>query len=104
MLLMAMAVGKAPDHYRDDPKIAANLAALTSYLQSHYAAQPLLNQIVALWASESIPAVVGTAERAKLVETLNGLQHADGGWSATRTCWRRACPGSSSQETCAASR
>jgi squalene-hopene/tetraprenyl-beta-curcumene cyclase len=81
--LMAMAVGKAPDHYRDDPKIAGNLAALTSYLQSHYAAQPLLNQIVALWASESFPAVVGTAERAKLVDTLTRLQHADGGWSTT---------------------
>jgi hypothetical protein len=80
---MAMAVGKAPDHYRDDPKIAANLAPLTSYLQSHYAAQPLLNKIVALWASESFLAVVGTAERAKLVEALTSLQHADGGWSTT---------------------
>ena len=81
--LMAMAVGKAPDHYRDDPKIAANLAALTSYLQSHYAAQPLLNQIVALWAAESFPSVVGAAERAKLVDALTRLQHADGGWSTT---------------------
>ena len=34
--LMAVAVGKAPDHYRDDPKIAANIAALRGYLQSHY--------------------------------------------------------------------
>jgi squalene-hopene/tetraprenyl-beta-curcumene cyclase len=30
--LMAVAVGKAPDDYRDDAKIAANLAALTGYL------------------------------------------------------------------------
>ncbi len=43
---MALAVGGAPDNYRNDPKIAANLAALRGYLQSHYEAQPLVNKIV----------------------------------------------------------
>jgi hypothetical protein len=81
--LMAVAVGKAPDRYRDDPKIAANLAALTGYLRGHYEGQPLLNQLAALWASAAFPAVVESAERAKLVAQLNRLQHPDGGWSLT---------------------
>ena len=81
--LMAMATGKAPDNYRSDPKIAANLTALQSYLREHYDAQPLLNKVVALWASGSFPAVLDAGQRAALVTRLNGLQHADGGWSLT---------------------
>jgi squalene-hopene/tetraprenyl-beta-curcumene cyclase len=81
--LMAMTVAKAPDHYRDDPKIAANLAALTGYLRSHYEAQPLLNKIVALWASASYPGLLDPAQHAKMIETLGRLQHPDGGWSLT---------------------
>jgi hypothetical protein len=81
--LMAVAAGRAPDHYRDDPKIAANLAALTGYLRSHYEAQPLINKIAALWASSAFPEVVPSAERAKLIDELNRVQHSDGGWSLT---------------------
>ena len=81
--LMAMATGKAPDNYRSDPKIADNLATLQSYLRGHYDAQPLLNKIVALWASGSFPALLTAGERAQLVAQLNRLQHADGGWSVS---------------------
>lgn len=81
--LMAMAAGTAPDNYRADAKIAGNLASLTAYLKANYAAQPLLNKIVALWASESFPAVLDASGRAALVAQLDRLQHADGGWSLT---------------------
>ncbi|HTX50749.1 MAG TPA: hypothetical protein VME40_15315 [Caulobacteraceae bacterium] len=81
--LMAVTVAKAPDHYRDDPKIATNLAALTGYLRSHYENQPLLNKVVALWASASFPDVMNAAERARLIDELGRLQHADGGWCLT---------------------
>ena len=81
--LMAMATGKAPDNYRADPKIAANLTALQSYLRSHYEAQPLLNKVVALWASGSFPALLNKDQRAQLVDQVNHLQHPDGGWSLT---------------------
>ncbi len=88
--LMAVAVGKAPDHYRDDPKIAANLSALTAYLSSHYDAQPLLNKVVALWASNSFPAVLTPAQRARLPEDLFKRQRAEGGWSLTDLgTWKR---------------
>jgi len=81
--LMAVTVAKAPDHYRDDPKIAANLAALTGYLHGHYETQPVLNKVVALWASASYPEVLSVAQRGALIADLGRLQHPDGGWSLT---------------------
>lgn len=81
--LMAVAAAKAPDAYRSDPKIAAHLSALTAYLRDHYAGQPRLNRLVALWASAGFPEVLGAPERAALVGELAGLQHPDGGWSLT---------------------
>ena len=78
--LIAMAIGKAPDNYRADPNIAANLDLLNSYLRSHYEGQPLLNQIVALWAAELFPAILDSNQRSQLVQKLDQLQHADGGW------------------------
>jgi hypothetical protein len=88
--LMAIAVARAPDHYRNDPKIAANLAALTGYLSSHYEAQPLLNKIVALWASHDFPAVITPAQQRALLAELNRLQRVDGGWSLSDLgTWKR---------------
>ncbi|MDR3773855.1 MAG: hypothetical protein P4L26_10935 [Terracidiphilus sp.] len=88
--LMAVAVGKAPDHYRDDTKIAANLAALNGYLSSHYEAQPLLNKVVALWASHRFPGVLTNDQKWALIAELNRLQRADGGWSLTDLgTWKR---------------
>ncbi len=81
--LMAVAVGKAPDDYRHDAKIAANLAALEGYLSSHYEAQPLLNKVVALWASNWFPGVMTAAQRTKLLDDLYARQRAEGGWSLT---------------------
>jgi hypothetical protein len=81
--LMAVAVGKAPDHYRNDPKIAANLAALSGYLSSHYEEQPLLNKVVALWASNWFPQIVTAGQRATLLEYIYMRQRADGGWCLT---------------------
>ena len=81
--LMAVTVAGAPDHYRDDPKIAASLAALTGYLGGHYEAQPLINQVAALWATAAYPSLLTDAQRARLIDTLGRLQHPDGGWSLT---------------------
>jgi squalene-hopene/tetraprenyl-beta-curcumene cyclase len=81
--LMAMAVGKAPGHYRDDRKIAANVALLRTFLLSHYDAQPVLNKVAALWASASMPGLLSKAQEAELAGELKKLQHDDGGWSLT---------------------
>lgn len=79
--LMAVAVGKTPRGYRDDARIAANLAALRGYLQRHYDAQPLVNKVVALWAEKYFPGVIRKEQVSSLVADLNRLQHDDGGWS-----------------------
>jgi hypothetical protein len=88
--LMAVAVGQAADGYKNDPKIAGNLEALTGYLSSHYEAQPLLNKVVALWASRYFAGVLTADQKQALVEKLVGLQRADGGWSTTDLgTWKR---------------
>ncbi len=78
--LIAMAIAKAPGNYRSDPAIAGNLDLLNSYLRSHYEAQPLLNKIVAYWAAEAFPAILDSDQRSQLVQRIDQLQHADGGW------------------------
>jgi squalene-hopene/tetraprenyl-beta-curcumene cyclase len=88
--LMAMAVGEAPDHYRDDAKIAAHVDALRHYLESHYDAQPLLNKVIDLWASARLPGLMTSDERGKLIADLKSRQRDDGGWSLTDLgTWKR---------------
>ncbi len=88
--LMAIAVGGAPDNYRNNQKIAANLAALRGYLQSHYEAQPLVNKLVAMWAAKYFPGVMTYGQMTTLVDEVNRLQHEDGGWSlAELGTWKR---------------
>jgi hypothetical protein len=81
--LMAMAVGRAPREYRSDAKISTNLSLLRGYLRSHYDAQPMVNKIVTLWASASMPDLLTKAQEMALVAEIEKLQHADGGWSLT---------------------
>jgi hypothetical protein len=81
--LMAMAVGRAPGNYRNDAKIAKNLRLLRGYLRGHYAAQPIVNKIVTLWASTSMPDLLTRAQETALAAEINKLQRADGGWSLT---------------------
>ena len=88
--MIAVAVGRAPGSYRDDPKIAENLRLLMGFLRSHYEEQPLVNKIVAMWAGNYFPGVLTIEEKRILVERVNGLQHADGGWSLTDLgTWKR---------------
>lgn len=88
--LMAVAVGQAPDRYKDDPGIQAHLDGLIGYLGTHYEAQPLLNKVVALWASREFPQVMTPAQKKKLVQALQALQRPDGGWSLSDLgTWKR---------------
>jgi hypothetical protein len=88
--LMAVAVGKAPERYRFEESSADHLKALRGYLRSHYDKQPLLNKIVALWASAWFPDVLPAADREKLAASLYALQRPDGGWSLNDLgAWQR---------------
>ncbi|HUB29684.1 MAG TPA: hypothetical protein VL967_08295 [Terracidiphilus sp.] len=81
--MLAEVVANAPDNYRADPSVIGNLAALRIYLVSHYDAQPLLNKIVALWASARFPNLLTPAQRNALLSEINARQRDDGGWSLT---------------------
>ena len=88
--LMAEAVGSAPGGYNRDLEIAPNLAALRTYLRGHYDSQPLLNKIVALWASARLPDLLTREQREKLIGEIERLQREDGGWSpADLGTWKR---------------
>ena len=87
---MALTVATAPGNYRSDPAIAANLAALKSYLRSHYESQPLLNKIVALRAAAQFHDLLTDQQRNALLGLLYTLQRPDGGWSLTDFgAWQR---------------
>ncbi|WP_263356319.1 hypothetical protein [Acidicapsa ligni] len=90
--MAALAVGMAPDNYRNDPKIQRNLTLLRGYLHREAAAQPLINRITLLWASSKLPGLMTDPERAALAKELYTKQHEDGGWSLTdlgQGTWKR---------------
>jgi hypothetical protein len=88
--LAAIAVGKAPDNYRNDPKIQENLRLLRGYLRREYANQPLINKVYLLWASARLPGLLNSSERSALLATISSKQQADGGWSLTDLgTWQR---------------
>jgi squalene-hopene/tetraprenyl-beta-curcumene cyclase len=88
--LAAVAVGRAPDNYREDPKIQGNLRLLRGYLRREYAAQPLINKVYLLWASANMPGLLTSSERSELLKAILAKQQADGGWSLTDLgTWKR---------------
>ena len=87
---MALAVAWAPDHYRRDPAIQGNLQALRSYLQREYDAQPLLNKMVLLWASDKFPGLLSRSQKKELVAAVLEQERPDGGWNlASLGKWER---------------
>jgi hypothetical protein len=88
--LAAVAVGRAQDNYRNDPRIQGNLQLLRGYLRREYATQPLINKIYLLWASANLPGLLTSSERSELLKAILSKQQADGGWSLTDLgAWKR---------------
>ncbi len=88
---MALALGWAPDSYRRDPAIRQNLKLLRSYLKREYAAQPMLNQVVLLWASNKLPGLLSKSQQRQLAEAIAQKQQPDGGWNlASLGGWSRS--------------
>jgi hypothetical protein len=79
--LAAVAIGNAPAELRDAPKVQDNINLLKAYLQRGFAAQPLVNRVVVLWASAKLPGLLTTEQRGSLVDTVFTKQRPDGGWS-----------------------
>jgi hypothetical protein len=89
-VLSAIAMGIAPESYAASPAIQQNVAALQEYLNKHYAAQPLFNRVLVLWASARFPGVLQPEQRQALLSDIFKAQHEDGGWSLSSFAdWKR---------------
>jgi squalene-hopene/tetraprenyl-beta-curcumene cyclase len=89
--LAAIAVGTAPDHYRDTPAIQDRLARLKVYLVRERASQKLVDRVMLLWASAKLPNLLTPAEQRAIADEATSKQRADGGFSLTNFIgeWRR---------------
>jgi squalene-hopene/tetraprenyl-beta-curcumene cyclase len=79
--LAALAVGSAPPEYRARPQVAKHVSALTAYLNSEQAAQPLHNRLMLLWASAKLPEALPAAATKAIAHEAWRKQSEDGGWT-----------------------
>jgi squalene-hopene/tetraprenyl-beta-curcumene cyclase len=79
--MLMMAIENEPDGYAEDQQAQPHLEQLRQYLRSHYAAQPLLNQLYILWLSSKESSLMTTSERETLLSAVKSRQRSDGGWS-----------------------
>lgn len=88
--LAAIAVGETPASYQESPAIQEHLSDLRRYLTSNYQAQPLVNEVVVLWASSKLPGLITPEQRETLLTEIQAHQQPDGGWSLARLGeWKR---------------
>lgn len=89
--LAALAIGRAPEGYSQEPAVQASLARLSDYLQREFATQPLLNRIDLLWAAGELPNLIDAPIRASILSEIFARQHSDGGWSTVTLMpnWKR---------------
>jgi hypothetical protein len=88
--LAALAVGTAPDGYRNSALISRQLEDMRVYLRRDYARQPLVNRIFVLWASAKLAGLLTADERKTLVAEIAAAQQKDGGWTlSTLGNWKR---------------
>jgi hypothetical protein len=82
--LAAVAVGMAGHDYADQADVRPKVAALTGFLRTNYADQPLHHRVAALWAASRIPGVLTETDTAALIDELFATQEPDGGWALAK--------------------
>jgi squalene-hopene/tetraprenyl-beta-curcumene cyclase len=85
--LAAVAVGMALDTYRTTPEIQNNIKLLGDYLRRECARQPLIHQMVSLWASTKWPGLLAPAQQKSIIDNVLGKQQSDGGWGLSSIGW-----------------
>jgi hypothetical protein len=79
--MIAVALGLAPVQYNSEPDVQIHIQHLREYLVRQYAAQPVMNQLYAMWASAHFPGLLTDTQRTDLIHKVSSLQNPDGGWS-----------------------
>ncbi len=88
--LAAIAVGVAPDEYRNEKAARKGLQGIQKYLKEN-PAPTIHHEAMILWASTYIDNLMTPQERKTTVSKLWKLQKADGGWNlASLGNWKRA--------------
>ena len=81
--LAALAVGSAPDGYAASSDIQDRVKALRGYFERNHSTVSLHNQLMGVWASGRLPALLTPAQRQSTIDAVFARQQADGGWSTT---------------------
>jgi len=88
--LAAVAIGSAPDGYAADPQLKDRIQPLRDYLKRGVGSEPLLNRLMALWASAKLPGILSDDERRTIIAAACEKQQADGGWATPDLgAWKR---------------
>lgn len=88
--LAALAVGVAPDNYRETDEAQAGLQKIYQYFEAHPPAT-LHHRAMMLWANSYLGDLLSEQEEAAYVDQLLKLQKPDGGWAlAELGDWDRA--------------
>jgi squalene-hopene/tetraprenyl-beta-curcumene cyclase len=90
--LAAIAIGNAPAAYRATPEIQAGLKLLRDYFAREQESQFLIDRVVLLWASTSVPGILTPAQQQSIIATALAKQRSDGGFSLSSLVgnWKRA--------------
>jgi squalene-hopene/tetraprenyl-beta-curcumene cyclase len=79
--LAALAVGSAPDEYRNMASVQVNVKLLRAYLVHNFAAQTPINHVTLLWASLKWPGLIRDEAQRSIIDEIYKKQRNDGGWS-----------------------
>ena len=87
--MAALALGAAPENYRDTPAAQSGLAKLREYLDKH-PAPTLHHQAMLLWPERYGVKLLSAEAQQSTINQLLALQKSDGGWNAaTLGDWKR---------------
>jgi squalene-hopene/tetraprenyl-beta-curcumene cyclase len=79
--LAAMAIGSAPGSYASSPEAQDGLELLRSYVQREVTRQPIMNRLMAAWASTRLTGLLTSDQSREVIQAALALQQEDGGWS-----------------------
>lgn len=85
--LAALAVGMAPENYRATADIQNNLTLLGGYLRREAFRQPVIHQVVSLWAATKWPGLLPPAQQRSIIDDVLSRQQPDGGWGLASLGW-----------------
>ncbi len=90
--LAAIAIGNTTPEYRSTPGIQNGLKLLREYFAREQASQFLIDRVVLLWASTTVPGILTQQEQQSIVAAALATQRADGGFSLSSLVgnWKRA--------------